>query len=680
MVRRRMVVLSWCLLAYLARIPVGAAQSTTALTKAPASPPDHQEGVLSPRRIPGLYTDTNILPANVTVITAEELRRLGASTIQEAIARTPGVTFSDQQGFGLASDGTLNLRGVVNSSRTNALVLVDGIRQNRITGDEVHWQSIPVDQVERIEILRGSSGLIYGEGALAGVINIVTKQTSEQLVESDVAVERGAYGWEKYAVSTRGRSQPLTYGVNYTRQLVTGYRESSWSRNTTITTHNSFRPTDSINAAVHVLHSEDTTAFPGGLTQTQTDQHRRQTNSFHGFNTNEIDQVSLDLVGGPWDGLSTLVNLYWRRWEQRSQDSIDFNSFTITPSRGLSVRTNAAWTGTFAQNLFINGLELSDDKATSGDRDAFPGPDNESNRKGYGLYFEDLLTLWDRLTFDTGVRLDKSRYQEAITNPSFLGTLQFQGFSPKAGITFTALPHTLDLFASYARPFKAPNIDDLTARVPSFSGNVNLKPQQADTYELGARVTHRPITGEATWFYARTADEILSNPFTFQNQNFDTRRLGVEFATRLELPEHGLRGYTTYTFVNAEFRKGQYAGKLVPGTPRHTLHAGLGASPLTSLWINLDWELVSDFFRINDLDNSLGKAKSYGVLNLVVTYDVPTHLIARGAPATTAFLKIANITNEEYVTFQSSNGSNLNGAGQYPMPPTMFTGGVSVQF
>jgi len=680
MVRRSRIVFAWSLFAYLTWIPVGAAQHTAPATEAPASPPDRLEGALSPRRIPGLYTDTNILPANVTVITAKELRRSGASTIQEAIARTPGVTFSDQQGFGLASDGTLNLRGVVNSSRTNALVLVDGIRQNRITGDEVHWQSIPVDQVERIEILRGSSGLIYGEGALAGVINIVTKQAGEKLVEVETVVERGSYGGQKYAVSTRGRSQPLTYGVNYTRQLVGGYRESSWSRNTTITTHNSFQPTDSINAAVHVLHSEDTTAFPGGLTQAQTDQHRRQTNPFHGFNTNEIDQVSLDLVGGPWDGLSTLINLYWRRWEQTSQDSIDFNSFTITPSRGLNVRTNSEWTGTFAHNLLINGLELSDDKATSGDRDAFPGPDNESNRKGYGLYLEDLLTLWDRVTLDGGVRFDKSRYQEAITNPSFLGTLQFQGFSPKVGITFAVLPHMLDVFGSYARPFKAPNIDDFTARVPSFSGNVNLKPQQADTYELGARVTHRPITGEATWFYARTDDEILSNPFTFQNQNFDTRRLGVEFATHLELPERGVRGYTTYTFVDAEFRKGQYAGLTVPGTPRHTVHAGVGVSPLQSLWINLDWEFVSDFFRVNDLSNSLSKAKPYGVLNLVITYDVPARLVARGCPATTAFLKIANITNEEYVTFQSSNGSNLNGAGQYPMPPTTFTGGVSVQF
>ena len=125
---------------------------------------DEDELITSPRRIPERYVSQHFIPASTTVITAEEIRRSGASTIQEVISRSVGVQFSDQQGFGLASDGTLNLRGIVNSSRTNALVLVDGIRQNRVTGDEVHWQSIPVDQVERIEIIRGGGGTIYGEG------------------------------------------------------------------------------------------------------------------------------------------------------------------------------------------------------------------------------------------------------------------------------------------------------------------------------------------------------------------------------------------------------------------------------------------------------------------------------------------------------------------------------------
>lgn len=641
---------------------------------------ERDEGVASSRRIPGLLIDETAIPANVTVITAEEIQRSGASTTQAVLARAVGISFSDQQGFGLASDGTLNMRGVVNSSRTNALVLVDGVRQNRITGDEVHWQSIPVGHIERIEIIRGGGGLIYGEGALAGVINIITTQAGEQPMEVDAGIEVGSFGWQRYTTAMRGRAHPFTYGVGYTRGLVDGYRESSWSRNTTITAHAGVQPAPLINTTVHVLHSEDTTAFPGGLTQAQTDQYRRGTNPFHGFNNNEINQVSCDLVAGPWQGLSGAVTLFWRRWVQSSQDSIDFNSFTITPSRGLSVRTNSEWTGTWAKNLLVSGIELADDKATTGDRDAFAGPDSESNRQGYGAYLEDTLTLGDRISLVGGLRHDRSRYQEALSFPSFEGTLRFQGTSPKMGITYTVIPDKLSVFASYARPFKAPNIDDLSARLATFVGNVALKPQQADTYELGTRWTTGPLKSEATWFYSLTDDEILTNGLTSQNQNFDTTRVGLEYAARAESPNHRLRGYMTYTFVDADFRKGQFAGLAVPGTPKHTANAGIGISPVESLWIDLDWQLVSDFFRTNDMNNTLGKADSYAVLNLRLSYDMPTRLTQRGYPAATAYLKIENITNEEYVTFQSSNGRNLGGAGQYPMPPVTFTGGVRVTF
>ena len=388
----------------------------------------------------------------------------------------------------------------------------------------------------------------------------------------------------------------------------------------------------------------------------------------------------MDLVTGPVNGLSSALTLFWRRWVQTSEDAIAFNSFTVTPSRGVNARTNYEWLGTSARNLLVTGLELTEDKATTGDRDAFAGPDNESNRSGYGLYAEDTLTLWDRLSLVTGLRFDKSRYTEAISFPDFTGTLRFQGFSPKAGVTYEVLPHVLNVFASYARPFKAPNVDDFSARVQSFPGNADLKPQQADTYETGLRWTGELGRAEATWFYTRINDEILVNGLTNQNQNFDTRRVGLELAGHAESPDHRVRGSVAYTVVDAEFRKGPLNGYTIPGTPVHTLHLGVGIRPIEPCWIDLDWDVVNDFYRINDMTNALGKADNYGVLNLTLRYTLPEPRQAHGAPAVTAYLKVDNITNEEYVTFQSSNGTNLNGAGEFPMPPTAVFGGVTVAF
>ena len=108
------------------------------------------EVLVSPRRIPGLSVNASEFPGNATIITAEQIAASAAASIPELLGRVEGVTVMDTHGFGLGADSTVNLRGVVNSSRTGALVLLDGVRLNRVTGDEVHWQSIPLSAIERI--------------------------------------------------------------------------------------------------------------------------------------------------------------------------------------------------------------------------------------------------------------------------------------------------------------------------------------------------------------------------------------------------------------------------------------------------------------------------------------------------------------------------------------------------
>ncbi len=656
------------------------------------------DGITSARRIPGLSLDPSRFPGNVTIITAEDITKSRASNITQALAQAEGVNVFDQQGFGIGADSTVNLRGVINSSRTNALVLVDGIRQNRITGDDVHWQSIPVNQIERIEIIRGGAGTIYGEGALSGVINIITQPATEKLIEAEASTEIGSFGWEQYHTAARGKAKQFRYAVDYTRRLLTGYRESSKSRATAIGTHAGFDFTPELSADIHVHHSEDVTGFPGLIGLDRVEQRRTQTNSFHGNNTNQNDQISLDLKAGPVDGMTGLLTLYWKRWLQSSQDSTHFDSFTNTPSRGLNLRSNYEWSDGQIENLFINGLELFDDKATSGDRDTNPGPDAETNRFGYGLYFEDTLTLFDRLSLIGGIRFDKFRFDEALTFPAFSGTLRFQGWSPKLGVTFEAIPDTLQLFTSYARPFKSLNVDDFSARIGTsflpFSGNIDLKPQQASSYEIGARATYHMIKSAVTGFYTRIHDEILldsvNDPDFPTNSNFHTQRYGIEFSNNIQYQEKA-RAYLNYTFIQSTFTEGKYIGNAIPGTPKHTLHTGAGVSPFKGFWVDLDWEIVNDFYRINDVRNDLGKADNFGVLNLIFQYEVPHPKKANALwPTTTAFLRINNITNEEYSGFQSSDGGSAiadgtpnnsrDDATETPAPPINFVGGVTIKF
>lgn len=654
------------------------------MSSAPAAhagaPYESREGSLfSTRRMPRQSVDVEHIPANVTVITAEQIRRSKALTVQQLLIPLEGVAFSDQQGFGLASNATLNLRGIVNSSRTNALVLVDGIRQNRMTGDEVQWQSIPVEQIERIEVIRGGGGTVYGEGALAGVINIITKQDGLKPVQAETGAELGSFGWKKTFAGAYGRVEPVRYGIHMSRRLVDGERESSWSRNTTIRSNTGMELLPGLSTDLHLTHSEDTTAFPGLLTLAQVQQRAEQSNSFHGFNTTETHQASLDTALGPVDGLSGALSLFWSRRVQTSEDSTSFNSFTITPSHGLSLRTNHEIVGGSIGHLLVSGIELGSDKATTGDPGA--GPDSEVTREGYGLFAEETLMFGERFSLVGGLRFDKSRYATSLSFPDFNGSLRFEGWSPKLGASLMLVPDQLRLFTSYSRPFKAPNVDDFSSRIGSIArSNADLQPQQADTYELGLSGSASGVDAGITGFYIRIKDEILYNNSAFTNQNYDTRRFGCELSARTEPFEGRTRLFGTYTFVDAEFRKGQFNADTIPGVPEHTLHTGLGVSPVEGLWIDLDWRLVHDLVRINDFNNILPLADNYGVVNFVAQYDVPKRVVGRQGPDLNVYVRVDNLTNEEYVTYQSSNSSNLLGAGEAPMPPIGVFGGVRIRY
>ncbi len=84
--------------------------------------------------------------------------------------------------------------------------------------------------------------------------------------------------------------------------------------------------------------------------------------------------------------------------------------------------------------------------------------------------------------------------------------------------------------------------------------------------------------------------------------------------------------------------------------------------------------------RVNDVANVMPRGDNFGVLNLSLYYDFLKATAGSDQPEASAFLKFINLTNEEYVSFQASNGSSLAGAGENPMPPLQVIGGMLVNF
>jgi outer membrane cobalamin receptor len=146
------------------------------------SPPATQEITVTATRIPESLTVT---PPAISVVTAQEIKARGATTVAEAIKIVPGVSISDYGPPGALQ--TVSIRG---STSNEVLVLIDGVRLNSALSGAADLSGLSVDNIDRIEVLREGGSALYGGDALGGVINIITKKKASPFV---LTLENGAY-------------------------------------------------------------------------------------------------------------------------------------------------------------------------------------------------------------------------------------------------------------------------------------------------------------------------------------------------------------------------------------------------------------------------------------------------------------------------------------------------------
>src|SRR5438309_4111711 len=180
-----------------------------------------EEVVVTSTRLPGDPVESRVLPAKITVITAEDIQNSGSKTVQEAIQYATGIVMYDQVGNSFQQ--TIDLRGFNGQPVPATSVFVDGVRVNEPDFNEVNFDLIPLETIERIEILPGAAA-IYGKNALGGVINIITKRGQEKPQVTGETMF-GSFHRERYNINASGPAGKLDYFANFSRETETGFRE-----------------------------------------------------------------------------------------------------------------------------------------------------------------------------------------------------------------------------------------------------------------------------------------------------------------------------------------------------------------------------------------------------------------------------------------------------------------------
>lgn len=508
-------------------------------------------------------------PATVTVITREELERRPVQDILDALRGSSGLSFHGRQ---VGGRRVLSLRGM--ESR-HSLFLIDG--QRVAASDDVFGHSdfqydwLPVDAIERIEIVRGPLSSLYGSEALGGVVNIITRQHAEQLagrVSLHLADEDGAQQRKL------GGQLLLPLGEQVQLRL-----EASDLRQDAVADRR--QPALDAFEAINARQvSATVSARPGeghriDLQATRGDEERWQHTNNYGAppvfrNTYLLDRA-LDSLQYRFSGDALGVELRHYRTELEQVNRKTAGQKPTAPQTLLDriSEARATWSGLDAHTLTL-GLEQREEELR---HPAFRGGSDSADQDA--IYLQDEWQLATPLTLTLGLRRDEHSFFGHEDSPrAYLVWRPASNWSVKAGI---------------GHGFRAPSLKQVSPDYRfdgphSFIGNGDLKPETSDSREFGLEWREDDSHLRATLFTHDIDDligtlciENCSRPIrrvhkyvNFERAAIDGLELeaGKRFGQRWQLS-------INYTRLDGENRK---TGKPLPERPDHSLNLQLGYS------------------------------------------------------------------------------------------------------
>ncbi len=544
--------------ARLAVLPLALCAAFPALAQS-QSVPTLQETVVTATRFaePG-----ESLPLGVSVITADEIRASGATTVNEVLMRLLGVV--GRQDFYGGGDYGLDLRGFGTTADSNQVVMVDGMRISEADLGGTRLAGIPIDSVERIEVLRSSGAVLYGEGATGGVILITTKAGTgkERRNTASVYAGAGSYGLREAranaTLASGGFSLDLSglkrdsdnFRDNFRSKVdggaVTGQWSNDWLR-------------------LGARYSQDSldTGLPGALTAAQYEANPRQTTTptDNAQIKNTRNSVFAEAMLGNWqlaaDAGSRQKNLVASFSGSPYAYDIDANNYSLRAR-------NEARLGEM-KNALVLGTDY--DHWSRDVLGAFASMARQSSR---AWYVKDDVTLPGSKT-----RLSAGWRTERIDKDNTRASAAESGrqHAWELGVSQPVAPG-VTVYGRAGTSFRLANVDEFSLTSPG----VILKPQTSRDLELGTRWTYAAGKMEARLYRSELENEIgfdpnAAGPFGFMgvNTNFDpTRRQGLEIDASHALTKAVVLRVNA-ALRKANFRAGPYAGNDVPLVPQRTL-------------------------------------------------------------------------------------------------------------
>ena len=603
---------------------------------APATSVEASEDIVVIGRLPQSSLPPSSVPSAVQVLDVEELRRSGIPGLPDALAgQVPGLTLSDEQGNSYQPD--LSLRGFQATSVTGVpqgvSVFLDGVRVNEPTAEEINFDLLPTEDLDRIEVIPGPS-VVFGRNTLAGAINLITRRGKEGSAAS-AEVSAGSAGLQKYRVRVSGRTGPVDLYLSGTQTQEDGWRNATDARLTKLFGKIGFRA-NGTDLTLSYQHADNRIAQAGPLPASALDSNRAANYTAGDFFAPRLDQLALNGRRNLGEGFTVSANGFGRllHVEQFNVNLIGENSRLLsrTASAGGTVQLDRAGTVLGKWNLVSMGLEYAHSDV---EVSVFGAHDLDTKvrdrQDALAAFLQDTFRLaraallhGDELILTAAARWDFIRHRIADQSPTApgredaSGAPAFRRLDPLIGLNYNLSPDH-GVYASWSQGFRAPALLELTCAGPAAicpglqagtAPDPPLNPVRTTSYEIGLRTRPRPwLAGQLSAWRTEVVDDIFSvspagtTGVYFQNVG-RTRRQGIEASLRGK-PAAWLGASASYAFTEARFedevvlatprrtadcagascKEQVRAGSEFPLVPRHRAHAAVEVQPYT--WLSL---------------------------------------------------------------------------------------------
>ncbi|MFL6672337.1 MAG: TonB-dependent receptor [Massilia sp.] len=545
-------------------------------------------------------SDPALAPIGATVISADEIRRAGASDVNQAIRKIGGVY--GRQSLDASPDFALDLRGFGSNSAQNLVVMVDGVRLNENELASAVLSTIPIDTVERIEITRGGGSVLYGEGATGGVIQVFTRRAGEAGTHGSVFAEAGQFNQHDVRGALTHRIDNLSLDAAIGKRGTDNYRANSDFKQTNFSGGLQLAY-EGGRAGVRVESSRQDSRFPGSLTLEEFEANPRQTRTPNDFGSLDTDRVSAfaEYRLGTVDLAAELAH------RERHVEATYVSSFGTSKSAYDSRQTQfsprlrqlSAFGGML--NELVAGVDLIrwERKTTA----SFSLADAKQDSKAFYLR--------DELRFDPAHdgRLALGARHE-VFDKDFVDPLGMPPESPSQSQnawevqgSYRPVP-LLNVYAKAGQSYRVANVDEYSFR----AGPDTLKGQTSHDLELGATVGNEARQVTARVFRHQLNNEIFFDPTIGwgANTNLDpTRRQGVELDAQAALAA-GWRATAHVQHVSAKFTEGPNAGREMVLVPKNVVTARLSWLPGDGQSADLGAQWVDSQRYGSDFTNGCG--------------------------------------------------------------------------